>query len=419
MGLQAAHVTLCRFMPRFTGLLRIMGTLRQPVYGRYVFGTAVSNIGTWMQRVGIGWLTWSLTGSTTWLGLIAFLDLIPAVFIGPFAGTIADRWDRLQLIKVTQILASLQAIALCIMTLTGWIDITSLAALTLFLGIVMAFNQPARMALLPSLVKRQHLNTAIGLNSVTFNLARFIGPALAGFIIVVGELAWLFALNALSFLIFLIVLYRLRIDAPTKPARSGKRFLSDVSEGLNFALHAPRIALPLALMLAVSAGARPVAELLPGLAATLLSGDASTLALLTSTMGLGAIVGGLWLAGRRRGNGLSSVVTAAAVAIGLGLFTLAMASSLWLALPAAAFLGLALVVTGAGAQTLLQFNVPGEMRGRVMSLYGLIVRGGPAIGALVMGAAAEWYGLRWPLAVGAIFVAGAAIFLRRRKGWHG
>jgi MFS family permease len=275
------------------------------------------------------------------------------------------------------------------------------------------------MALLPSLVKRQHLNTAIGLNSVTFNLARFIGPALAGLIVVVGELAWLFALNALSFLIFLIVLYRLRIDAPTKPARSGKRFLSDVGEGLSFALHAPRIALPLALMLAVSAGARPVVELLPGLAATLLSGDASTLALLTSTMGLGAIVGGLWLAGRRRGNGLSSVVTTAAVAIGLGLFTLAMASSLWLALPAAAFLGLALVVTGAGAQTLLQLNVPGEMRGRVMSLYGLIVRGGPAIGALVMGAAAEWYGLRWPLAAGAIIVAGAAIFLRRRKGWHG
>ncbi len=406
-------------MPKFTGLRRILSTIRSPVYGRYLMGTAISNVGTWMQRVGIGWLTWSLTGSTTWLGLIAFLDLVPAVFIGPFAGTIADRWDRLKLIKVTQILASLQATALFFLTLAGWIDIAGLAALTLLLGIIMAFNQPARMALLPSLVKRQHFNTAIGLNSVTFNLARFVGPALAGLIIVAGELAWVFALNALSFLIFLIVLYRLRIDTPTKPARSGKRFLSDVSEGLNFALHAPRIALPLALMLAVSAGARPVAELLPGLAATLLSGDAGTLALLTSTMGLGAIVGGLWLAGRRRGNDLSSVVTAGAVAIGIGLFTLSMASSLRLALPAAAFLGLALVITGAGTQTLLQLNVPGEMRGRVMSLYGLIVRGGPAIGALVMGAAAEWNGLRWPLAVGAVMVASAGIFLRRRDGWHG
>ena len=406
-------------MPKFTGLYRILSTIRSPVYGRYLFGTAISNVGTWMQRVGIGWLTWSLTGSTTWLGIIAFLDLIPAVFIGPFAGTIADRWDRMTLIKVTQILASLQATALFVLTLTGWIDILGLAALTLFHGIVMAFNQPARMALLPSLVKRQHFNTAIGLNSVTFNIARFVGPALAGLIIVGGELAWVFAANALSFLIFLVVLYRLRIDAPTKPARSGKRFLSDVSEGLRFSLREPRIALPLSLMVAVSAGARPVAELLPGIAAALLSGDAGTLALLTSTMGLGAIFGGLWLAGRRRGGDLSSVVTLAAVAIGVWLLTLATASALWIALPAAAFLGAAQVVTGAGTQTLLQLNVPGEMRGRVMSLYGLIVRGGPAIGALVMGAAAEWSGLRWPLAAGAVIVAGAALILRRRDGWHG
>ena len=159
------------------GLAKIVETLRSPNYGSYVVGNGISLVGTWMQRIAVGWLAWNLTGSAFWLGLIAFADLFPAVIIGPLGGAFADRLDRLRLVKMSQILSCAQAAMLFALTVTDTIDIRAIVLLSLFLGIVTALNQPARLALVPSLVEPRNLNAAIGINSVIFNLARFIGPA--------------------------------------------------------------------------------------------------------------------------------------------------------------------------------------------------------------------------------------------------
>lgn len=400
------------------GLAKIADTLRSPVYGSYVVGNGISLTGSWMQRIGVGWLAWSLTGSPFWLGVIAFADLFPAVVVGPFAGAVADRVDRLRLVQTSQLLSCGQAAVLFALVYTGQITIVSLLLLTLVLGTVTALNQPARLALVPSLVAPRQLNAAIGINSVIFNLARFIGPALAGGIIAAGEIAWVFALNALSFAVFVAILFRLRLEGPTRAVRERKRFRADLLDGLAYALREGPIARHLLLLTVIGLGIRPLVELLPGIAGAVFQGGPGTLALLTSTFGAGAIAGGLWLAGSRDDRDLSGVVLAAAFVLAGALAVFIAAPSLWVAVPATAVLGLAMVVTGAGIQTLLQLNVDAQMRGRVLSLYGMIQRGGPAIGALIMGWLAEFLGLRWPLAGGGVFVAltALAIVLRRRRG---
>lgn len=396
------------------GLGRIIETLRSPNYGPYVVGNGISLTGTWMQRIGVGWLAWELTQSTLWLGLIAFADLFPTVIIGPIGGAFADRADRLRLVQISQSLACLQAATLCVLTVTGVIDIYLLALASLFLGIVTALNQPARLALVPSLVPPENLNSAIGINSVIFNLARFIGPAIAGVIIAAGHVSWVFALNAVSFTAFLTILFRLRLRIQTKTDRQPKRFWTDLADGVAYAVREPAIALQLFLLIAIGLGARPLVELLPGFAAAVFSGGPEILAMLTSTFGAGAIVGGMWLAGRSESADLRLVVLIAALTVALGLGLFAATDDLRVAAPATALIGTALVVTGAGSQTLIQLHVAPDMRGRVLSLYGLIIRGGPAFGALAMGWVAEYAGLRLPLAGGALLVAIAAMAVWRK-----
>jgi MFS family permease len=398
-------------MPSFAGPAKIAETLRSPNYGSYVVGNGISLVGTWMQRIAVGWLTWELTGSPFWLGIIAFADLFPAVIVGPIGGAVADRHNRLRLVQITQFLSCLQAISLFALAWTDRIDIASLALLSLFLGTVTALNQPARLALIPSLVEPKHLNSAIGINSVIFNLARFIGPAISGVIIAGGNVSWVFALNALSFAFFVIVLLRLELTEPAAPLRKRKRFSADLAEGIVYAARDPRISILLFLLIVIGIGARPLVELLPGLSATVFEGGPQTLALLTSTFGCGAIIGGLWLAGRDTRGNLLLIVNGAAFVLAAALLGFVSTSTLWLALPAVAVLGLTMVITGAGIQTLLQLSVETDMRGRVLSLYGLIMRGGPAVGALAMGWIAEFTGLRWPLAGGAVVVAIAGLWL--------
>lgn len=403
-------------MPLPAGLSKIVATLRSPNYGSYVIGNGISLIGTWMQRVAVGWLVWSLTGSPFWLGLVAFADLFPAVILGPFGGAIADRRNRLRLVQISQSLSCLQAAILFGLTVTDTITIHAILLLSLFLGIVTALNQPARLALVPSLVEAQHLNSAIGLNSVIFNLARFIGPAIAGAIIAAGHVSWAFGLNALSFAVFVVILLRLRLTQPARSKRERKSFSADLAEGIAYAVNTPRISINLLLSIAVGLGARPLVELLPGFADAVFSGGAETLAALTSTFGAGAICGGLWLAGRDQDKDLADIVVRAALVAAAALAVFAMTDSLWIALPATAILGMALVFTGAGVQTLIQLDVDSDMRGRVLSLYGLIIRGGPAVGALAMGWAAEHFGLGWALGGGAALVALAAAAIGLKRG---
>jgi MFS family permease len=397
------------------GLGNLARALKNPNFRIFTAGNAVSLVGTWMHRVVTGWLTWELTHSGFWLGLIAFADLFPTVVVGPFAGAYADRLDRLRVTQVSQFLAMLQAITLFLLTATGLITIWLLLFLTLFLGVVVAFNQPARLALVPALVSRNDLAAAVAVNSIVFNLARFLGPAAAGLAIATVGVPIAFAANALSYVAFMVSLSRIRLSPEENPAAQHGGLLADLVAGLRYTSSHVGIAAVLVLMIAANLGSRPVVELLPGFAAEIFKGGPAELALLSSAIGAGAIIAGLWIG--MLGGGLTRIFLASTVVSALSAALFAVSTSLWLAVPSLAVTGFSMAAFGVSAQILIQTSVIPEMRGRVLSIYGLIFRGGPALGALIMGAASERVGLRLPVLIGGLFLLAVWLWawIRRRQ----
>ena len=405
-------------MTPFSGLGNIVRTLQNPNYRIYTAGNAVSLIGTWMQRVVTGWLTWELTGSGAWLGVMVFADLFPTVLIGPLGGAYADRVDRLRVTQVSQALSMLQAVALFILTATGLIDIWLLLALTLFLGIVTAFNQPARLAIISGLVPPRDLTSAVAVNSVVFNLARFIGPALAGVLIATAGVSLAYAVNALTFIAFQVALARIKLaDEPAQLMPASAGLWRDLAAGLRYTASHLGIGAVLILMLAANVGARPLIELLPGFAAAVFRSGPTGLALLTSSVGVGAIVAGLWLGGRSGREGLSAILLANTLLSAAAAALFAATDAMWLAVPVLVLAGFSMTSMGVSAQTLIQVSVEASMRARVLSIYGLLFRAGPALGALIMGAASERVGLRLPVVCGAglVTIVWAWGWLRRSR----
>lgn len=277
---------------------RIAIALTSSNYGTYVLGKAINLIGTWMQWIAVGWLAWSLTKSPLWVGLIAFADLFPTVLIGPIAGALADRWDRLKILKAALALAFVHALVLFAFTISGALNEISLLALTSLFGIIIGFYQPARLALIPSLVTPDHLTTAVSFNAVVFNLARFIGPMFAGLVIAGPGPAWVFAINALTYIIFLIFLTRIELTEEQPVTSKHSPFLSQLHEGFTYVTAHGSIAALILLLIVFHICARPMTELLPAFAGASFENGAQALAALTSALGAGAIAGGLWLAQR-------------------------------------------------------------------------------------------------------------------------
>jgi predicted MFS family arabinose efflux permease len=378
--------------------------LRNANFGIYSAGSGISLVGMWMQRIAIGWLTWELTQSGLWLGIVAFADFFPVLLIGPIAGAAADRWDRLRVVKTSQTISLLQATALFALTASGHMNIGLLVGLTAFQGVVVAFNQPARLALVPSLVAQTDVASAVAINSVVFNLARFIGPMLAGLAIVWSGVEAAFATNALSYVVFLVALARIRI-APTMADTARQRsFAADLREGIRYTATHPGIASLLVLLIALGVGGRPLNELLPGFAADVFHSGAGGLSILASSIGGGAILGGVWLGHRAHSTGLTRVALGSSLFGALAATAAVATESMWLAVPAVAVFGFCTSAAGISIQTLIQLAAARNMRGRVMGLYGLIFRGAPAVGALAAGVASSHFGLRWPVFFGALLV---------------
>jgi MFS family permease len=378
--------------------------LRNPNFAIYSAGSGVSLIGMWMQRIAIGWLTWELTKSGLWLGIVAFADFFPVLLVGPFAGAVADRWDRLRIIKTSQSVALVQATTLFGLTISGHINIGLLVALSAFQGIVVAFNQPARLALVPSLVPQADLASAVAINSIVFNLARFIGPMFAGIAIVWSGVEAAFAANALSYVVFLVALSRIRVVSTDVRSTKRQKFTADFRDGIRYAAAHPGIAAPLVLLIAIGIGGRPLNELLPGFAADVFRSGAGGLSILASAIAAGAILGGLWLGHRAPSISLTSVALGGASTGALAAITAVATETMWVAVPAVMVFGFCMSTSGIAIQTIIQLAADPVMRGRVMGLYGLIFRGAPAVGALVAGFASASFGLRWPVFFGALLV---------------
>lgn len=361
-------------------------------------------IGLWTQRVAVGWLAWELTHSGAWLGAVAFADLCPSLVVGPFAGVLADRVNRLKIMRISQILSMAQAIALAALALSGVITIWMLFALVLINGVISSVNQPARLAVISSLVPRAHMSSAIALNSISFNLARFVGPATAGGLILFVGVGAAFAVNAVSFLAFLIALALIRIDdtqASAKPTEHRSVF-GEIAEGLAYVRHHPSIGPLLLLATATGLGLRCYVELFPGFAAQVFARGPEGLAALGSAVGVGAIIGGLWIAQRNTSTSLARVALIGALLTALSVLAFAATDNFWFALLCTAAFGMFMSVSGIAIQTTVQMRAAPHVRGRTLSVYGLIMRGAPATGALILGAASEVAGLRLPLVVTAI-----------------
>jgi MFS family permease len=387
------------------GLGKVVLAFTHRNYRIYAGGNAVSLIGVWMQRVAVGWLAWTLTHSGTWLGVVSMAEFFPVVFLSPIAGALADRRDRVGIIRVTQIAGTIEASLLAILVYTETITIELLFALTLLLGVFNAVAQPSRLALIPTLVDRPALPSALAVNAIIFNSARFLGPAVAGIVIAKISVGAAFAANAATYLVFLVAMTNLR-GLPALPVAQTQSVLKASVEAYGYASRHPGIAPMLLLFTITTVGTRGFVELFPGFADSVFGRGPEGLATLTSTVGLGAICGATWMLLRPAIAGLTGLVLGNTFMISLAILAFTLTDRFVIALPCVFVAGAAMTITGVGAQTLIQSAVDIRMRGRIMALYGMIFRAGPAVGAVLMGSLSERFGLRLPLAVGAMVSCG-------------
>jgi MFS family permease len=396
------------------GFKNALRVLRIRNYRVYTIGNSISLIGVWMQRIAVGWLAWQLTHSGFWLGMCAAGDLVPSVLITPFAGALADRMNRVWLIQISLILGMIQAWALAILTFTGIIDIWMLFALTVALGTINAINQPARLALIPSLVDHATVGPAVAINSLVFNNARFIGPAIAGIVIDKGGVGHAFALNALTYMCFIYALWRIEVPEERLAPRAS-HFWRDLVEGYGYALRDPGIGKMFMLLIVTTVAIRGFVEMFPGFADAVFDRGPQGLAWLTATVGLGAVVGGLYMLQRNSLSGLATLVIRATLVMAVALAGFTATTNYWLALVCVFIGGIAMCATGIGAQTLIQTSTTPAMRGRVMGFYGMIFRAGPSLNALLLGAFSERFGLRLPVFAGALICVVAWVWIRPRQ----
>lgn len=385
--------------------------LRSRDFRIYFGGQLISMAGTWMQQVAMGWLAYKLSGSALVLGLLGFASQAPILLFGLLGGVWVDRMDRRRLMLWTQVLSLFQALALAVLTWQGWITAPVLLALAFLLGCINAVDLPARQSLLVHLVEdRALLPNAIALNSMLVNVSRFLGPALAGFVIAwVGE-AVCFLLNGLSYLAVLLALLALHArpggDASKHPWQSLK-------EGLRYTLGHADIRMFLLLVAAVSFLLTPYVVLMPMVAKAEFGGDARTLGLLVGSAGAGSFLAALFLSTRPTVEGLGRRVSLIAPIGGAALALFGLNTVHALAYPILMVVGFAVVLGAAGTNTLLQHWVRDDMRGRVMSAFTLSFLGIAPLGSLAMGSLAEHLGIRPTLVVFGLTLVGAGLAHRR------
>ncbi len=371
----------------------LLGALKHRNFRLFFFGQSVSLIGTWMQQVAMIWLVYRLTNSPLLLGLVGFCSQIPSFFLAPVAGVFTDRWSLHRTILATQGLAMLQAAILFVLTWTSVVAVWHVLLLGVFMGLVNAFDIPARQAFLIQMVEgREGLAGAIGLNSSMFNGARMVGPAIAGFLIAaVGE-ATCFLLNALSYVAVLAGLLAMRLP-PRPPAKPPKHPLHELREGFLYAFGFPPIREILLLLAVVNLAAMPLTVLLPVFATEVLHGGPDTLGLLTSSLGTGALMGALVLASRKTVLGLGRQIAWASGAVGLGLIVFSFSGVLWQSMLLLVITGFALMMETAASNTILQTIVDDDKRGRVMSFYAMAFLGVAPVGSLLAGGLASRLGV--------------------------
>ncbi|WGR61479.1 MFS transporter [Paracoccus ferrooxidans] len=383
---------LCDMVMNRTGQIPTsLRVLTGTQFGSFCLGNGLSLVGTWMQRIACGWLIWDWTQSAFWLGVLAAGDLLPVMLIGPFAGVAADRWDRLRQNIRAQAVSALLALLMALLFAIGRLGLLEVIALTTLQGTLSAAIQPARLAMVRQIVGRADLGAAVALNSVTVNLARLIGPALAGMMIVRLDIIWVFAVNAAVTALYVLILGRLSLASPQKLS-APQPFLREMAEGFRHVVATPALWLILLVMLLGGIIVRSMLELMPAIAVRTYPGNAMGLALLTGSAACGAIVSGLTIRPRSAVRLLYDVMVLWGLGAGAAIL-MTWATIPGLAVAAAALLGAATTRGLISTQTFVQITTPPDLHGRILSLHGLIARGSPALGALVIGFFADRIGI--------------------------
>jgi MFS family permease len=374
-----------------------------------------------MQNTANAWVIWQLTHSPLWLGYLGLSFAIPMTIVPLFSGTIVDRVHRVRLLYITQTTSMLLAFALAALYWTGLLSAWVILVATFLGSLVLAFDNPARQALIPELVPREDLLNALSLMSASYNGAALVGPALAGVLYGVIGAGWLFALNGVSFLAVIFALTLLRgVASHSGHEHAGVR--ESLKIGFRFAWRNRIVRALLLLSAAVAIFGRSYQTLLPNFA-QLWGGNHLAYGILLASAGGGALVGAFGLAARREVHGRRAIMVVSGLVFSASLVAFALSPWLWLGVVLQFVAGVSSTVFGAIAGTFIQIETPPQLRGRVMSFYSITLIGLPSLGVLGVGALAEWLGgaqgtpravLYGAIALAIILLATAPAMLRAR-----
>ena len=409
----AADAAATEAAPAIRSSQGTFSALRYPNFRLWFMGQLVSAVGTWMQISAQGFLVFQLTHSSAYLGFIGFVSGIPSLLLMLWGGVIADRVPRRRLLVVTQSSMAVLALILAALTFTGVVQPWHIVVLALGLGTANAFDAPAGQAIIVDLIDREELTNAIALNATLLNLATVIGPTVAGLTYAAVGGGWCFALNGISFLAMIIALLRMRLPQQSFIPRHHSALIQ-IREGLRYVITAPMLLTLMAVPLVAVLFSATYGTLLPALAVEVLHGNATTNGLLQSARGLGSLLGTLLLATFASRGWRGRWLTGGTIIYPSLLIILSLMHTLPLAMLALVGVGIGGSVLYSMANTLLQSHVPDALRGRVMSIYSMIMFGGIPLGALWSGEVAHFIGAPGTIFLSAVIalVFGAIFWVR-------
>jgi MFS family permease len=396
------------------GISHAWRALRAPNFRLFFSGQSISLIGTWMTRIATSWLVYRLTGSAWLLGIVGFMGQIPTFLLAPFAGVWVDRWNKRNVLVWTQALAAAQSLALAALTLTHRITVRDILALSVLQGLINAFDMPGRQSFLVEMVDdKRDLGNAIALNSSIVNLARLVGPSLAGMVIALYGEGWCFLIDGVSYFAVIASLLMMHLR-PLAVLKSRDSVFQQLREGWQYVSRFLPIRNLLLLFAVVSLMGMPYTVLMPVFASQVLHGGPHTLGFLMGAAGVGALVSAVLLALRKTVKGLLKMVPISAALFGAGLVAFGLSHVLWLSLTLMLVVGFGMMQGMAASNTIIQTLAPTDKRGRIMSYYTMAFVGMAPFGSLLAGGLAHAMSASWAVVItGSCCILGAAWFWRQ------
>lgn len=364
-------------------LRRVFKAFEYPDFRLMWLGACTSTVGTWMQILAQSWLVYSISKSAVYLGLDAFFGQIPIFLLSLFGGVFADRRSRQSLLLMSQVIQMTCAFVLTALVITGVVRVWHIWCLSFTVGVAQSFGGPAYSALIPSLVEKKDLQNAIALNSIQFNLARVLGPALGGLALTKLGAAWCFSLNGISYIAVIITL--LMIKPKFVPQSSTESIFDSMKEGINFMRNREGMLGLVLLGFVMTLLSYPLITFLPVMATTVFHGGPNTFTLFLCLSGLGSITGALVIAGMQARPGQAKRSLIVLLLLGSLMFGFGLSRFLPLSVALLFGAGACLMVVFALNSSLVQLYVDDKMRGRVMSVYNVAFRGGMPLGSLISG----------------------------------